>query len=247
MSAPPRDYYLWRGQRLTMRGLAQLAGCLPSTLRHRINGGRSIEEAIAMGPCDPRRQRDLSGMRVGKLTVSKMIAVKNKQHVMCTCDCGKSRSMLSHKFLIAMREQTRLELSCGCVPRKWLSEKNHDKIRDLTGQRFGCLVVVRLAGRNSQGSTTWECRCDCGNRKEIQSSSLVRRSASVPASCGCKRHELKFAKARKYQFNGHAVSVSELAVLAGCKLSTMFGRLRERTVEEAIAMGRENRRKGRYE
>ena len=36
------------------------------------------------------------------------------------------------------------------------------KKRDLTGQRFGRLTVLKEAGKNC-GHITWLCRCDCGN------------------------------------------------------------------------------------
>lgn len=34
--------------------------------------------------------------------------------------------------------------------------------KDLTGQRFGYLTVVRRAGTNASKCATWVCRCDCG-------------------------------------------------------------------------------------
>lgn len=56
------------------------------------------------------------------------------------------------------------------------------KAIDLTGQRFGRLVVIGRAGRSEKGQAIWHCRCDCGNDTEILSISL-RRGATK--SCGC--------------------------------------------------------------
>lgn len=54
---------------------------------------------------------------------------------------------------------------------------------DLTGQRFGTLLVVEEAGRSRQGKALWLCLCDCGNASTVRSSDL--RSKSQPVrSCG---------------------------------------------------------------
>lgn len=67
------------------------------------------------------------------------------------------------------------------------------KFRDLTGQRFGRLYVVREYGRNKQGKATWLCKCDCGNTKAVYSYSLI---SGATLSCGC-LHKEKLSKASK--------------------------------------------------
>jgi hypothetical protein len=60
------------------------------------------------------------------------------------------------------------------------------RIKDLTGQRFGRLAVIRLDGRK-HGKATWLCRCDCGaDRPGVYGNSLVKGSTT---SCGCARRE----------------------------------------------------------
>lgn len=54
-------------------------------------------------------------------------------------------------------------------------------LRDLTGMRFGKLVVIERAP-NRNGKTYWKCRCDCGTEKEIRGSSLT--SNKPTQSCG---------------------------------------------------------------
>ena len=56
---------------------------------------------------------------------------------------------------------------------------------DLTGQRFGKLVVIRDVGRKN-GSVLWECLCDCGNYTNVTSRNLLYGSVE---SCGCIRIE----------------------------------------------------------
>ena len=57
------------------------------------------------------------------------------------------------------------------------------RIKDLTGQRFGRLVVTRdTLRRNKSGNVVWECKCDCGKITIVSSDHL--KSGSV-RSCGC--------------------------------------------------------------
>lgn len=56
---------------------------------------------------------------------------------------------------------------------------------DLTGQRFGRLVVIKQQGFDKNRQAIWLCQCDCGNTKEILGSNL-RKGRSK--SCGCQQH-----------------------------------------------------------
>lgn len=52
---------------------------------------------------------------------------------------------------------------------------------DITGQRFGRLVVLREA-RRRDNRARWECRCDCGRITETQGRYLRK---GLTKSCGC--------------------------------------------------------------
>ena len=55
--------------------------------------------------------------------------------------------------------------------------------KDLTGQRFGKLVVLSPTEKRADaGSVVWLCRCDCGNLAEVSARRMVRGKAR---SCGC--------------------------------------------------------------
>lgn len=71
------------------------------------------------------------------------------------------------------------------------------KVKDLTGQRFGRLIVIEQHGStepNKYGSryALWYCKCDCGNTCEVPSSNLGKRTNS----CGClaKEHLAEMSK-----------------------------------------------------
>ena len=55
-------------------------------------------------------------------------------------------------------------------------------VKDLTGQRFGRLVVIERAGSTGRGESTWLCLCDCGKNCVVYSYKL--RSGHTK-SCGC--------------------------------------------------------------
>lgn len=52
--------------------------------------------------------------------------------------------------------------------------------QDLTGERFGKLLVLRRADSRN-GKTRWLCRCDCGNEKEVAAQAL---KSGKTKSCG---------------------------------------------------------------
>lgn len=53
---------------------------------------------------------------------------------------------------------------------------------DLTGQRFGRLVVVKELPREGSASPRWLCKCDCGGER-ISTTIVLRRGDCN--SCGC--------------------------------------------------------------
>jgi len=52
---------------------------------------------------------------------------------------------------------------------------------DLTGQKFGRLIVIERVEYEKRG-VHWRCRCNCGNEKIILASNLQRGTTK---SCGC--------------------------------------------------------------
>lgn len=60
-------------------------------------------------------------------------------------------------------------------------KSSRGKIIDLTGLRFGKLVVLNFAGQDNYSHVKWKCVCDCGNIVEVVSGNL--REGTL--SCGC--------------------------------------------------------------
>lgn len=59
------------------------------------------------------------------------------------------------------------------------------KYRDLTGQKFGRLLVIgNRQFKNSR--VTWDCICDCGTFRTVRDESLIN---GITVSCGCYQKE----------------------------------------------------------
>lgn len=86
------------------------------------------------------------------------------------------------------------------------------KIKDISGQKFGQLTVIKYAYTDKHHTAIWQCKCDCGNIVEVRSDSLRNGHTR---SCGC-LHKLhgksnsrlyyiwKNMKQRCYNKNDHA-------------------------------------------
>ena len=67
--------------------------------------------------------------------------------------------------------------------------------KELTGMRFGRLVVIRRDEENqSHHEKVWICKCDCGNEKSVTTSHLTTGSVR---SCGCIRKEQAITRFKK--------------------------------------------------
>lgn len=78
------------------------------------------------------------------------------------------------------------------------------KAKDLTGMRFGRLVVLSRAENSMTGKPMWNCLCDCGNECVKQGSALVSGDTK---SCGCYNREKLKARAKHGDAHGRLYSV----------------------------------------
>lgn len=94
--------------------------------------------------------------------------------------------------------------------------RNKRPYKDLTGQRFGRLLVVGLvdspAGSNI--ATKWKCQCDCGNVVEVQSANL---KSGCSRSCGCLQKELAANKHKTHGQTGTRLYVIWQHMLRRCR------------------------------
>ena len=97
---------------------------------------------------------DLTDRRFGRLVVSYRVSnINGRTAWLCKCDCG------SEKVVTGISLTSGRTKSCGCLRGEITSKR---RFKDLTGERFGSLVVIKFSHMNTKGSAMWECRCDCG-------------------------------------------------------------------------------------
>ena len=60
-------------------------------------------------------------------------------------------------------------------------------LKDITGQKFGRLTVIKRVPNQRVATTRWLCRCECGKIKEFDKNNLVNGHT---ASCGCYSREI---------------------------------------------------------
>lgn len=53
---------------------------------------------------------------------------------------------------------------------------------DLSGKRFGRLMVIRPTDQRDGSAVVWECKCDCGRTVNVSARNLLHRGT---ISCGC--------------------------------------------------------------
>ena len=93
------------------------------------------------------------------------------------------------------------------------------KFEDLTGQKFGKLVVLfRTENKiesNGRKRVMWHCKCDCGNETDISGSNL---QSNYTNSCGCLKHKHLHPKKSDDKFkNLSGLTFNNLTVL--CKVN----------------------------
>lgn len=132
------------------------------------------------------KAKDLTGQRFGRLTVLRLADTpyitptgKATRRWVCRCDCGKETIVVQN----ALTTTTNGTRSCGCL----LREHNEARAQDLTGQRFGRLLVLHSAPlspkkQSSRLKNGWLCRCDCGKEVIYSQKKLVLEHVQ---SCGC--------------------------------------------------------------
>lgn len=88
------------------------------------------------------------------------------------------------------------------------------RFKDLTGNRYGKLTVVKRVYKDGERKTHWLCKCDCGNETVVSSDNLKNGHTK---SCGCLRVETS-----KVSLTTHGLSKTRLyKIYKGMKERTM--------------------------
>ena len=104
--------------------------------------------------------------------------------------------------------------------------KKIKNVKDLTGKRFGRLVVIGLQPSETR-KTYWICQCDCGNIKVVRSDSLQCGSIR---SCGCLKKEQD--EKNLSQGNGHRKYAETGFKVGGTRLYSIWQGIKSRCYNE---------------
>ena len=97
--------------------------------------------------------------------------------------------------------------------------------KDLTGKRFGRLLVIKRNG-SKNSCAAWLCKCDCGNEKTISSSHLQQGTKS----CGCLSKEIASERGRKSKIGDRTRKHGDF----GTKLYNVWAGMKRRCNNENV-------------
>lgn len=126
-------------------------------------------------------QRDIAGMRFGKLVAVEPVEGGGYGETLwrCQCDCGGEVVSSLHQLTAGYRK------SCGCL--------SHPPLEDLVGQKFGMLTVTGYAEKRDNRVHYWNCVCECGNTTTVRQDFL---KSGKTQSCGCLSRKMLKEKMR---------------------------------------------------
>jgi hypothetical protein len=99
--------------------------------------------------------------------------------VLCKCDCGNTKVVKRHHLVDGHNK------SCGCLQEIKRKERAEQQKTDITGNRYGKLVVIEQKYVNNIKHAV--CKCDCGKFKTVRSTGSLTGGSIT--SCGCLRRE----------------------------------------------------------
>lgn len=114
------------------------------------------------------------GQRFGRLTVIEQMAERRNGKIVwhCLCDCG-------NETYVTTGNLNNDVVSCGC-------KHKQPEIKDITGKRYGKLVVIEKTDERRHGVVVWKCQCDCGKITKVTTGNLNNGHIR---SCGCLRYD----------------------------------------------------------
>lgn len=135
---------------------------------------------------DLKTAKDLSNQTFNYLTAICRVAVPDGITSsgiwwLFQCECGNQIICRSYSVTSGST------MSCGC-------HRKRVNVKDLTGQRFGKLLVLERDYKLKK----WKCQCDCGNITYVSTSGLDAGTSS----CGCLKSFQNRVDADKYDLIG---------------------------------------------
>ena len=152
--------------------------CSCGTKNHLAAKHQLITGGLKSCGCLRKDQDNIIGNRYNKVIVISLNGRRRgAQLFLCRCNCGNIITTTKDKLL---RGEVK---SCGC-----LLKEIKDKYKDLIGQKFGKLKVIKKLGAiTTRIDIFWECKCECGNMTNVTTGNLTH---GFIKSCGCISRDL---------------------------------------------------------
>lgn len=150
--------------------------------------------------------KDMTGQRVGRLTVIKMMPGRSelRGYVLWQCRCDCQKEVIVSGFDLR-KGHTK---SCGCLVHE---------VKNIAGQVFERLTVLKLTTeRNKKGRQLWLCECTCGTHITVTSNALQSGNTK---SCGC----LAIEKVTIHGLTGHELFSTWLGMIQRCENPNAHG------------------------
>lgn len=122
---------------------------------------------------------NLIGQKYNKLTVIKETKKRDSSGCIiweCECECGN----ITYASSNALRSNHKQ--SCGCINKEQAQQLGYKNCIDISGQRFGRLIVLDKSPIKKDRHVCWNCKCDCG--AYIIATGKDLRAGNIQ-SCGC--------------------------------------------------------------
>lgn len=120
-----------------------------------------------------RCTKPMIGKTFGRLTVLKKAYTKKGKGIYyeCLCSCGNKVTVQGSMLRSGNTK------SCGCY-----AKDKKQEYENISGKRFGKLVVIKRVPNKRGHDTRYLCKCDCGGIVETARGSLL---SGETMSCGC--------------------------------------------------------------
>lgn len=106
------------------------------------------------------------------------------------------------------------------------------RIKNITGQKFTRLTVLRYLGKDPVTSRyNWECKCDCGKIKVVHKQHLIKGKTK---SCGCYQKDMLVQRGKDKTASFDSINIGRRTILKMYKTSARHRKLKW-NLEDSVA------------
>lgn len=153
--------------------------------------------------------KDRTGLRYGRLIALYPTNKRAGTNVVwhCRCDCGNEVDVDGSQL-------GKNIFSCGCLRQDMAKKTGLAKIKDLTGQEFGHLIVLSYVDIENKAGSHWLCQCDCGKQIVVSRQNLIQGKTT---SCGCSHIKSKGEQKIAKLLTQYNISFTQEKIFEDCR------------------------------